>query len=466
MFKDVLIETTNGKGWKARLVESGQFDGAFAVGRGLEIADSEIRLAEVPGVAGSFSNPIVTIDETGRVIGVSEGVAAGVLPSSSVPSVSDLATYEGAEDAVLVLDAGDGRAAIYVRDGESFVGPAYLTGGKGERGEDGENGPQGIQGEAGAKGEAGPRGPAGVDGTNGVNGLPGERGANGADGSRGETGATGPEGPEGPMGSIVTPNAYGTLDDDRVAAISALPGPYFFLVDPQGDLRSSNSTPAGIAGDMSLHLVGWNGANWTDYGQLTGAQGPRGIQGIQGEQGPQGIQGPEGVGVQGLQGIQGLRGLQGVPGEPGPQGERGEKGEAGPAGSSGGRRLPPPHHHCGEVPQAQRVGNLRAQCPAWVDPPWLDRGIRMGIDRRCASGRPGAGMIKPIVIMGVFFGLVVLAVSMNPDRGACLASREESYTWYQQIPVGNVGGVPLFTTIPHKGKRNVCTKWQFPNGRK
>lgn len=213
----------------------------------------------------------------------------------------------------------DGDSAYQVALDNGFVGTEaeWLASLVGPQGNDG---PQGIQGPAGPAGE---QGPAGAQGPAGV------AGPEGPQGEQGPVGATGPQG-----GGLV-PDEYGDLTDAKVTEIETADVDWVFLVNPDGDLRTNQSVPAGIAGDMERHLIMYHADTntWSDYGQFTGVEGPQGPQGIQGPIGPAGIQGPEGPeGPQGIQGPAGADGPQGIQGPAGPQGEIGPEGPQGPAG--------------------------------------------------------------------------------------------------------------------------------------
>lgn len=202
------------------------------------------------------------------------------------------------------------------------TGATGATGPTGPQGLQGNQGPQGIQGVPGLKGDKGDKGDTGQRGQDGVQGIQGDQGVPGIQGI---------EGPEGPMGAFLTPSEYGNLDEDTIVRIQSSGVQSFFLVNPNGDLRENKLTPSGITGDQQLHLVGYNPeTGWSDYGQLTGAQGPRGVQGIQGIQGERGNNG-----MQGIQGIQGVKGDTGNTGEIGPQGPKGDKGDIGERGPAG-----------------------------------------------------------------------------------------------------------------------------------
>lgn len=231
------------------------------------------------------------------------------------------------------------------------IGPAGPAGDPGPAGADGANGDSAYQvavdngfvgteaewlaslvGPEGPQGDAGPIGPTGADGAQGPagpQGIQGEQGPAGPQGEQGPVGATGPQG-----GGLV-PDEYGDLTDAKVTEIETADVDWVFLVNPDGDLRSNQSIPAGITGDMERHLIMYHADTdtWSDYGQFTGVEGPQGPQGIQGPagaDGPQGIQGP--AGEQGIQGPAGPAGDEGPQGPQGPQGIQGEVGPQGPAG--------------------------------------------------------------------------------------------------------------------------------------
>lgn len=330
-----MMKTNYGFGWSAER-NPGPGESGLEPGPGIDIEGIIVSQEAVPGVEGAYSNPRITVDELGRIVGVEDGLATGILPTTILADQAELSSYSGDELAVLVTDAGAGRAAIYTRPDEaaSFVGPFYITGAAGT------NGTSGTNGLNGAEGIRGPAGERGADGPQGPRGVQGETGPRGADGTNGAQGPEGPQGPQGPMGSFLTPDGYGVLDEDRVTSIAGMGRQYFFLVNPEGDMRANKLTPSGISGDMSLHLIGYNGIFWTDYGQLTGAQGPQGVQGPQGPQGERGPAGEQGVkGNDGDRGPQGERGIQGVTGERGLQGVTGANGTNGAQGPQGERGL-------------------------------------------------------------------------------------------------------------------------------
>lgn len=368
MEKQISLTTRFQKGWNARIAVVGGIS-EIEAGEGISINGNTISLLSIPGVAGSYTNPTVTVDETGRVVDIENGTLPSALNADLVEDIDGVSSYSGDAFALVVIDAGDGRSALYVRDESNvFQGPAYITGSRGLPGQDGIDGADGANGstgETGEKGEAGERGPEGPQGQRGPQGESGPAGAQGLNGSEGPQG---PQGVMGPIGATLTPNAYGTLDEAMVASIQGRPGNYFFLVDPDGDVRANKLVPSGISGDMSLHLIGWNGASFRDYGQLTGAQGP---QGIQGPQGPQGERGPQGLtgatGAQGVAGAQGERGIAGQNGAQGPQGIAGQAGATGPQGPQGERGLQGIQGATGVKGDKGDAGEVGPQGPAGAD---------------------------------------------------------------------------------------------------
>jgi hypothetical protein len=53
---------------------------------------------------------------------------------------------------------------------------------------------------------------------------------------------------------------------------------YYFLV--LVDERTNFSNPVGLPGNVTGHLIGYNGATWFDFGQFSGIAGPQGEQGL------------------------------------------------------------------------------------------------------------------------------------------------------------------------------------------
>lgn len=233
-----------------------------------------------------------------------------------------------------VEEAPDGAIPIHLFSDEigtpdGVVGPAGPTG---------PVGPQGPQGVAGARGPEGPQGLQGVPGQNGADGATGAPGANGAVGAQGIQGPQGDPGPRGADGTSVVIDGY-------VANVAALP-----------DLSGQPAGPSYIVMETG-HIFFWNGADFTDGGNVTGPRGADGVNGApgaqgargetgpagasgatgaQGEAGPQGPAGPAGAeGPQGPQGDPGATGASGATGSPGPQGIRGETGAQGPTGPKG-----------------------------------------------------------------------------------------------------------------------------------
>jgi Collagen triple helix repeat (20 copies) len=226
------------------------------------------------------------------------------------------------------------------------VGPIGPQGPAGPQGEQGVQGPEGIQGPKGTTGltgAQGPTGPTGATGPQGAQGPRGLRGFTGPQGPQGIQGVQGAQGPQGQMGQSFLPDENGVFTEAKRISIqttSSGSSTDSWLILVSSDTRSGGEKaagPAALNADMSAHIIGWDGTNWTDYGVtgLTGPAGADGAQGPQGVAGPTGATGPQGPqGPQGIQGITGATGATGATGPAGPTGPAGADGIQGPAGSS------------------------------------------------------------------------------------------------------------------------------------
>lgn len=127
------------------------------------------------------------------------------------------------------------------------------------------------------------------------------------------TGATGGTGFTGPRGWDLIINAYGTLTEAFIATIESTifyPQQYFYVVTI--DQRSNKTIPVGISGDMSLHLIFYDGnGGWHDLGPYTGLPGETGPAGAPGVTGPDGPRGAISVGATGATGNTGPTGSTG-----------------------------------------------------------------------------------------------------------------------------------------------------------
>lgn len=197
--KTLIFSSRNGYGWRPIFKDLAEIVRPL-VGDGIDLKGGKIQLSRLDGIAGSYANPIVNIDAHGRVTGVSEGVAAGLLPSETFDSVPDLMASQTNTGSALVMDAGDGRAAIFVKRRGSWMGPAYITGAHGDEGAQGKSGQPGSDGQGGRPGREGVDGLDGAPGADGKDGLPGSPGKDGKDGERGETGKDGAPGKDGERG--------------------------------------------------------------------------------------------------------------------------------------------------------------------------------------------------------------------------------------------------------------------------
>lgn len=84
----------------------------------------------------------------------------------------------------------------------------------------------------------------------------------------------------GEDGQAFQVNEYGNLNEAKLVEIAnnITTGRYLFLVNPSGDIRADNTTPASLNGDMSRHILMYDGDSqeWFDYGEFTGLQGDPG----------------------------------------------------------------------------------------------------------------------------------------------------------------------------------------------
>lgn len=136
--------------------------------------------------------------------------------------------------------------------------------------------------------------PRGEKGEMGEQGAPGEPGQPGTNGTNGSDGGPGPQGVQGPPG--MKPDAYGNLTEAVITDIETAGVPWIYVVNTDGDLRSNQSIPAGIAGDQSRNIIGWTPDNgWQSYAPFTGIPGPQGPEGPTGSPGAPGEPGAPGA---------------------------------------------------------------------------------------------------------------------------------------------------------------------------
>jgi len=132
----------------------------------------------------------------------------------------------------------------------------------------------------------------------GIKGIPGVDGADGANGVDGADGATGPQGPQGEAFQV---DEYDDLDEAKITSIETTSGAsstdlYYFLV--LDDNRSNQTLPAPLNGDMSKHVIMYDGSVWFDFGPFTGLKGEpgdTGPAGADGQDGADGVDGQDGV---------------------------------------------------------------------------------------------------------------------------------------------------------------------------
>lgn len=238
-----------------------------------------------------------------------------------------------------------------------------------------------LRGVAGPKGDKGDKGDAGAGAsvriTKVETGQPGTDAKVTNDGTltdaqlhfvipRGEQGEQGPQGVRGPQGQQGIPGPQGVRGDQGPQ------GPAGIGLEYRGPLNDPSELPkTGKQGDyysIKGHIWIWDGAQWTDAGDIVGPQGPQGEQGDRGPAGQTGDAATVRVGTtttlpagsqatvtntgdehdatlnfalpQGKDGNEGPRGPQGVQGIPGPNGEKGVKGDLGPKGDKGDKGDP------------------------------------------------------------------------------------------------------------------------------
>jgi len=169
------------------------------------------------------------------------------------------------------------------------------------------------------------------------------------------SGAIGPTGFQGPPGVSFQVDAQGVLNNATIAVIESQSQSqadhlwyYVVTVDERSDAQKIIPIPAGLPGDVSLHLIVCyytgtpNMYIFTDFGEFTGktgatgATGPIGLIGGTGGQGAVGNTGATGgVGGQGASGLTGATGGTGATGAVGGAGAQGSTGSTGATGGTG-----------------------------------------------------------------------------------------------------------------------------------
>jgi len=99
-------------------------------------------------------------------------------------------------------------------------------------------------------------------------------------------GDTGDQGIQGPAGEAFKIDEYDDFDEAKITSIETGSGAspsdlyYFLTLD---DTRSNQALPASLNGDMTGHVLMYDGVSWYDFGPFTGLEGPVGPQGDPGE---------------------------------------------------------------------------------------------------------------------------------------------------------------------------------------
>ena len=212
-----------------------------------------------------------------------------------------------------------------VKGTKGDTGSSGTNGVKGTKGDTGSSGTNGVKGAKGNTGSPGTNGTNGLKGAKGNTGSPGTNGANGVKGAKGDTGSPGTNGIKGTKGAKGTQGeAFRVdefnvnLDDTKLLSIQNTSNAsdndfYVFVVSE--DIRT-NKTSFGLNGDVTNHVIAFNGSSFFSYGPFTGIQGNKGE-----------------AGANGTKGETGTKGAKGVAGTNGSKGETGDKGNKGETGS-------------------------------------------------------------------------------------------------------------------------------------
>lgn len=86
-------------------------------------------------------------------------------------------------------------------------------------------------------------------------------------------------GPVGPAGEAFSIDEYDNLDEAKITSIESGSGAsptdlfYFLVLD---DNRTNQTLPSPLSGDMSRHVIMYDGIVWYDFGPFTGIEGPAG----------------------------------------------------------------------------------------------------------------------------------------------------------------------------------------------
>ena len=179
------------------------------------------------------------------------------------------------------------------------------------------------------------KGEKGEKGEKGISGIKGEPGPFGLKGEIGPIGDTGPKGIKGCKGNSLEIDEVIVLTEAKVQDIinNFVPPIQIFLVAE--DNRVDTTLPVGIVGDMTKHIILYDGVQFYDCGTILDIKGDKGTKGCKGNIGPDGIKGFKGdIGNQGPKGDKGNIGIKGFQGNKG-NGDKGEKGTKGEIGSQG-----------------------------------------------------------------------------------------------------------------------------------
>src|SRR6056297_456446 len=245
-----------------------------------------------------------------------------------------------------IINLGPNKVAAVSCNGNTWKATSGNTGGTGASG---GTGTIGFSGGTGASGGTGGTGGTGNTGNTGEIGNTGGSGGTGNIGLKGETGGTGGTGSVGERGEgFRIDENVSNFNETKITEIETTSNASVtdvYIITIYNDARSDQSSPSSLNGDMSQHILMYDGTEWYDWGFFigeTGGTGPRGQSGGTGGTGNTGdigetlTGGTGGTGGVGGTGEEGLTGGTGGTGGVGGTGEEGSTGGSGDTGGTGG----------------------------------------------------------------------------------------------------------------------------------
>jgi len=131
-------------------------------------------------------------------------------------------------------------------------------------------------------------------------------------GPQGVQGIKGDKGDRGESFKVDRFNVVFTDEEVEVIKTAWIKDTYTFVVSSD-NLSTLKKNELNLSGDISKHILTYDGALFTSYGPFTGTKGDKGDKGDQGDVGAKGDKGDQGdVGVKGDKGDKGDQGDQGL----------------------------------------------------------------------------------------------------------------------------------------------------------